>query len=162
MQRMAKAAVSSLAAILAASATLFGISAGDAAELKPVRFGTQVATSNAGLYLAQELGYFKDEGVDLQLVVMTDPPALIAALATGQLEAGGISVTPGLFSAVEQGINLKVVGDKRQWRAYLARKRALPAGYREAIEGIERYLMYFGRGDGTGWRERIAMKRDVP
>jgi DNA-binding ferritin-like protein (Dps family) len=42
------------------------------------------------------------------------------------------------------------VGDKRRWRAYKARTRQLPAGYRTAIEALERYLTYFGaitRGD---------------
>ena len=41
----------------------------------------------------------------------------------------------------------KVVGDKRRWRAYKARTRALPENYRMAVEGIERYLMYFGAVD---------------
>jgi DNA-binding ferritin-like protein (Dps family) len=38
----------------------------------------------------------------------------------------------------------KVVGDKRRWRQYKARTRALPESYRTAVEGIERYLMHFG------------------
>jgi DNA-binding ferritin-like protein (Dps family) len=38
----------------------------------------------------------------------------------------------------------KVIGDKRRWRDYKARTRALPEGYRTAVEGIERYLMHFG------------------
>ena len=42
----------------------------------------------------------------------------------------------------------KVVGDKRRWRAYKARTRALPENYRTAVEGIQRYLMYFGAVDG--------------
>jgi DNA-binding ferritin-like protein (Dps family) len=42
----------------------------------------------------------------------------------------------------------KVVGDKRRWRQYKARMRRLPDGYRTAVEGIERYLMYFGPLDG--------------
>ncbi|WP_122263203.1 DUF1048 domain-containing protein [Ornithinimicrobium cerasi] len=40
--------------------------------------------------------------------------------------------------------------DKRRWRRYKARKAQLPAQYRIAIEGIERYLTYaggIGRGD---------------
>lgn len=32
--------------------------------------------------------------------------------------------------------------DKKRWRRYKARKEALPAGYRTAIEGFERYFMY--------------------
>lgn len=38
----------------------------------------------------------------------------------------------------------KIIGDKRRWRAYKARTRALPTGYRTAVDGIERYLMHFG------------------
>ncbi|WP_222851027.1 DUF1048 domain-containing protein [Phytoactinopolyspora mesophila] len=39
----------------------------------------------------------------------------------------------------------KVVGDladKRRWRGYRARVKALPAAYRRAVEALERYLMY--------------------
>ena len=42
----------------------------------------------------------------------------------------------------------KVIGDKRRWRAYKARTRRLPEGYRTAVDAIERYLMYFGSADG--------------
>lgn len=34
--------------------------------------------------------------------------------------------------------------DKKRWRAYTARKKDLPAGYRTATDGLERYLMYAG------------------
>ncbi|WP_405219098.1 DUF1048 domain-containing protein [Agrococcus sp. Ld7] len=33
---------------------------------------------------------------------------------------------------------------KRRWRAYTSRKAQLPGGYRAAIDGLERYLMYSG------------------
>lgn len=45
-------------------------------------------------------------------------------------------------------LTTKVIGDKRRWRAYKARTRALPEPYRTAVEGIERYLMHFGPVDG--------------
>lgn len=41
----------------------------------------------------------------------------------------------------------KVLGDfdgKRRWKNYKTRVKQLPAPYRTAVEGIERYLMYFG------------------
>lgn len=34
--------------------------------------------------------------------------------------------------------------DKKRWRRYKARKAPLPANYRTAIDGIERYFMYAG------------------
>ncbi len=41
----------------------------------------------------------------------------------------------------------KLVGDKRRWRQYRSRIAALPANYRTAVDGIERYLMRFGPTD---------------
>jgi DNA-binding ferritin-like protein (Dps family) len=41
--------------------------------------------------------------------------------------------------------------DKRRYRQYKARIRQLPENYRTAVEAMERYLMYFGGGDGSGW-----------
>ena len=38
----------------------------------------------------------------------------------------------------------KVIGDKKRWRRYKARKEQLPANYRTAIDALERYLTYFG------------------
>ena len=35
-------------------------------------------------------------------------------------------------------------GDKRRWREYKARVKALPAPYRTSVEAFERYLIYFG------------------
>ncbi|MCC9197834.1 DUF1048 domain-containing protein [Arthrobacter sp. zg-Y820] len=32
--------------------------------------------------------------------------------------------------------------DKKRWRQYKARKEELPANYRTAVEGLERYFMY--------------------
>ncbi|MCU0277673.1 MAG: DUF1048 domain-containing protein [Candidatus Nanopelagicales bacterium] len=41
----------------------------------------------------------------------------------------------------------KLVGDKRRWRQYRARVHQFPPDYRTAVEGIQRYLMYFGALD---------------
>jgi DNA-binding ferritin-like protein (Dps family) len=35
-------------------------------------------------------------------------------------------------------------GDKRRWREYKARVKALPESYRTAVEALNRYFMYFG------------------
>lgn len=41
----------------------------------------------------------------------------------------------------------KMVGsidDKRRWREYKARVKALPPSYRKTVEALERYLNYYG------------------
>lgn len=44
----------------------------------------------------------------------------------------------------KSGLIAKMIGPKKQWRAYKARVRELPDNYRMAVEAIERYLMHFG------------------
>ena len=38
----------------------------------------------------------------------------------------------------------KIIGPKKEWRAYKARVKALPAPYAEAVASVERYVMHFG------------------
>ncbi|HZM79735.1 MAG TPA: DUF1048 domain-containing protein [Candidatus Limnocylindrales bacterium] len=51
----------------------------------------------------------------------------------------------------EGGFLSKIIGPKKQWRAYKARAKQLPASYRIALDALERYLNYYGGtgGDGT-------------
>lgn len=54
-----------------------------------------------------------------------------------------------------------VIGDKKRWRAYKARTRALPAAYRTAVDGIERYLMFFGAVDGDSAASVVEDVADI-
>jgi NitT/TauT family transport system substrate-binding protein len=62
------------------------------------------------------MGFFKDEGLDVEISVLKDAPALIAAVATDQIDVAGVSITPGLYAAVDQDINIRLVGDKQSVR----------------------------------------------
>ncbi len=55
----------------------------------------------------------------------------------------------------------RLIGGKRRWRQYRARVQALPEPYRSAVDAIERYLMAFGRGDGTGWAKQLEDLADL-
>lgn len=81
-----------------------------------VRFGSVGGLTDAGLYLADEFGYFSDAGLSVEFSRMDSGPALSNAIATGQLDVAGISVTPGLYSAFSQSIDMKLVGDKQSLR----------------------------------------------
>lgn len=45
-------------------------------------------------------------------------------------------------------VTTRLIGDKRRWRQHQARTAALPPGHRLAVEGIQRYLLHTGPGDG--------------
>jgi NitT/TauT family transport system substrate-binding protein len=83
-----------------------------AADTIPIRYASVGGTTDAGIYIAKDYGFFKDAGIDFSYRRLTSASALLAAVATDQLDVAGVSLTPGLFTSIQQGINLRVVGDK--------------------------------------------------
>jgi NitT/TauT family transport system substrate-binding protein len=59
-------------------------------------------------YYAQELGFFRDAGLDAQASILDSGPAIAAALAGGSLDIGGVNVG-SLASAHLRGIPLQIV-----------------------------------------------------
>lgn len=52
----------------------------------------------------------------------------------------------------------RMIDEKRNYRRYKARTKKLPQTYRTAIDALERYLMYFGPGQGS---ELLVMLEDL-
>ncbi|PJI40892.1 MAG: hypothetical protein CTR53_09470 [Ferrovibrio sp.] len=114
-----------------------------AAAARPVRFGTVGGTSDAGLYLANALGFFEEVGIKLELSRLGTSPALASATATGNLDGAGISVNPALYASIEQGLQLKAVGDKQSFSPGLSsahiivNKRLIKGSKAETIAGLK-------------------------
>jgi len=79
-----------------------------------LKVGAIGAVSDAGIFVAQDKGYFKDEGLDVELVSFKAAPQILPAIATGEVQASGSAVTPALFNAFARGITMKLVADKGQ------------------------------------------------
>jgi NitT/TauT family transport system substrate-binding protein len=102
-------------AILAGGAATLALPA-IAQGLTPVRYASIGGATDAGVFIGQSYGFFKDAGFDLKYQRLENAAALLAATATGQLDIAGISLTPGLLSSISQGIEIRVVGDKESIR----------------------------------------------
>ncbi len=77
-----------------------------------VRFpiGASSKTFSYGpLWLAQKLGYFDREGLDVQIVVMRGTPITLQALATESIYAANAG-TDGVMGAVDRGLDLVMIG----------------------------------------------------
>jgi NitT/TauT family transport system substrate-binding protein len=77
-----------------------------------VRLGLLSSASDAGLFIAIEKGYFRDQGVEIQSSPFDSAAQMVAPLGTGQLDVGGGAPSAGLANALARGINIKVVADK--------------------------------------------------
>ena len=77
-----------------------------------VRVGAYASISDAGLYIAQDKGYFAEQGINAEIVQVNTGSEMTSQLANGDLDASGGSPGAGLYNAVRQGIDLKIVADK--------------------------------------------------
>ncbi len=87
-----------------------------AASARRVIFSSVGGLTDAPFYIGSALGLWAEAGLDVQMMKFSSAPELMTATATSQVDASGISVTPGLFAAVQRGLKLRLVGDKQSLR----------------------------------------------
>jgi NitT/TauT family transport system substrate-binding protein len=89
-----------------------------AAEQK-VKVGALKLTSSAPLFLGVEKGFFKEFGVDPELVFFQAAAPIATALAAGQVDVGATGLTAALYNIVLGGEKIWIVADKgREWPGY--------------------------------------------
>lgn len=88
------------------------IATGPASAADTVRVGINNVISDVVFHLAQERGFFKEQGLDVELVTFDSGPKMIAPLGAGQIDVGAGASSAGLYNAAARGINIKVVADK--------------------------------------------------
>ena len=117
--------------LLATATASVPLSRARAAE--PVRLGLLRTLSPAPFYIAQERGYFRDEGVELTFRFFEAAQPIAAAAVSGDIDLGVTALTGGFFNLAEKGI-LKVIGGGLHERkgfegsALLASNKAFDAG----------------------------------
>jgi NitT/TauT family transport system substrate-binding protein len=96
--------VLSLAAILALPAI--------AQAQTKINLGTVQSIAAMATYIAKEKGYFKDAGIDLDIVDMNSSANVLAILAKGDLQIVEGGVSAGFFNALEQNLPIIMVVDR--------------------------------------------------
>ena len=79
-----------------------------------LKTGAVGALSDAGIFIAYEKGFFRDEGLDIELVNFKTGPQIIPSVATNQVQVSGTSPSPSLLNALARGVEMKLVADKGQ------------------------------------------------
>ncbi len=105
-----------LCALLLASAGGLAFQPSFATGASPVltklQVGLVVSVSDAGFFIANDKGYFRDQGIELEISRFDSAARMVAFLGTGQLDVGGGAPGAGLFNAMARDIPLKIVADK--------------------------------------------------
>jgi NitT/TauT family transport system substrate-binding protein len=73
-----------------------------------VRVGNLLVPGQAKLFIAKELGYFAEEGLDVQLSEFTNSADGLSALRAGKLDFGSFGATAPLFH-IAKGADIRIV-----------------------------------------------------
>ena len=128
---------------LLAAAFLFAAATASYAEPISVRVGIVNASSDAGFYIADKKGYFREEGLSVTFTPFDSAAKMVAPLGAGQLEVGGGSASAGLYNAVARGINIKIVADKGStppgygFQPLLVRKDLVDSGRYKSLKDLK-------------------------
>lgn len=112
-------------------------SAGAAAAAEPetVKVGISNTSSDVGVFIAEEKGFFHDEGLAIDAIPFDSASKMVAPLGSGELDIGSGSAAAGLYSAYARGIHLAIVADTA----------SAPPGYGHNILLVRKDLMASGR-----------------
>lgn len=120
--------------LLVAGVVLFTLGPAQAQDVKTVKVGTTNLSSDIGLFLAEKRGYFKEEGVQVELVPFDSGAKMVAPLGAGDLDAAAGAASAGLYNAVNRGLKLRMVADKGtniagySYKALMVRKDLIDSG----------------------------------
>jgi NitT/TauT family transport system substrate-binding protein len=118
-----------LAGLLAMTA----IGAARADELLKAKVGVLRLSSSAPVFIAQDKGYFKDAGLDVDLKFFDAAQPIAVATASGDIDFGVTAFTAGLYNLAGKGV-VKVIGGMSREKAgfpligYFASNNAYAAG----------------------------------
>jgi NitT/TauT family transport system substrate-binding protein len=138
--------------------------AAHAQTLPTVKVASAGIASDIGFFLALKKGYFRDEGLNVELTQMANSPQMIGPLGRGQLDVGAGTVAASLYNAVSQNIAIRAVADKGSMRkgygfsGLLVRKELVDSGRFKAyadLKGLKLAVGTFGSANASAMNEAL-------
>jgi NitT/TauT family transport system substrate-binding protein len=102
-------------------------------DLLKARIGVLRLSSSAPVFIAQDKGYFREAGVDIELTFFDAAQPIAVATTSGDIDVGVTAFTAGLYNLAGKG-TLKVIGGMSREKAgypligYFASNKAYEAG----------------------------------
>src|SRR4051795_11708158 len=119
-----------------ALASLMAITANGIARAEDAlkaRIGVLRLSSSAPVFIAQDKGYFRDAGIEIELKFFDAAQPIAVATTSGDIDVGVTAFTAGLYNLAGKG-TLKVIGGMSREKAgypligYFASNKAYEAG----------------------------------
>jgi NitT/TauT family transport system substrate-binding protein len=93
-------------------------------------------SSNSGLYIALEKGFFNEENLEVNIKSFESSNAVNVAVASGSVDIGGAGLTADLYNVIASGQKIVIAADKgREQKGYLF--SAVVVNHDSPIQSIE-------------------------
>jgi NitT/TauT family transport system substrate-binding protein len=99
-------------------------------QLQPIKIGDVAASSAVGVYLAQDRGYFQEQGLNAEFLRFDSGALTVAPLSVGELDVGVGVVSAALFNAIGRGVEVRLVAPQSRYEL----------GYSQLILNLRRDL----------------------
>jgi NitT/TauT family transport system substrate-binding protein len=131
-----------------------------------VKVATPGIASDIGFFIADKKGYFRDEGLVVELGRIDVSPQMTAPLGMGQLDVGAGTVAVNIYNAVARHIGLRAVADKGSIRpgygfsGLLVRKDHVDSGRFRSfkdLKGMKIAVGTFGSSNSSAVNEALKL-----
>ena len=99
-----------------------------------VKIGVLNTSGDIAVHIANEKGYFKQEGIEAELIVFDASAKMIPSLGNGDLDVGGGATAVSLFNAIDRKVGVRIVADKGRtepgygYQSFMIRKALVDSG----------------------------------
>jgi len=112
-------------------------------EVVKVSCGIANTISDAPCFIAEEKGFWREQGLDVSLIPFDSGAKMNGVLGTGQLDCAAAGPSAGLYNGVARGIEIKIVADKAStppgygFSPILVRKALIDSGRVKTLRDIK-------------------------
>ena len=126
-----------------------------------VRYGYNPILPGAPTFLAQERGYFDEQGIDVEWTPFDSAALAVAPLSAGQLDVIPSVPGPSLFNALAREITMRAVaGQSLSGTVLLVRKELAESGQVRALPDLRgRKVSFNVEGSPVDYTLRVAFQR---
>lgn len=138
----------------------------NSSSAEDLRVGIVNASTDVPFFIADAKGYFRDEGLNVELLAFDAGAKMVASLGIGELAVGAGAPSVALYNAAARGVHIKIVADKghhaagKGHAALLVRKDLVASGKFKGyadLKGLKVAIVGVGSSDESVLNE--ALKR---
>jgi NitT/TauT family transport system substrate-binding protein len=114
-----------------------------------VSIGLGGTAADTSFRLADDRGFFKEAGIEPNMIVLDSGAKQIAPLGTGEIDVGSGALSVGFYNAIAQKIGIRIVSDKGHtapgyyYQSILIRKDLIDSGAFKSLADLKGKKMAF-------------------